>query len=269
MDPTNLVKSVTPTVDSTAILGGNVDLYTDHAGMNQDVAIFVSDNGGADQLLAWKESGGAASFTPNGIFVHSVYSMTAGHTYIFKLKWKSTFAEGAGVNIFAAAGPAAPFSPTRLTAEVLPAGANPYTVVSTQRYQLSNNDGSTWVTMDATNLVKNVTPTVDSAVILGGNVDLYTDHGGMNQDVAIFVSDNGGADQLLAWKESGAPASFAPFGAFVQTVYSMTAGHTYTFKLKWKSTFAEGAGVNIFAAAGPAAPFSPTRLTAEIISLAP
>ncbi len=28
---------------------------------NQDIGIFVSDNGGADVLLAWKESGGFAT----------------------------------------------------------------------------------------------------------------------------------------------------------------------------------------------------------------
>jgi len=43
--------------------------------------------------------------------------MTAAHTYVFKLKWK-TNRNAPGVTIFAAAGHPATFSPTRLTVDL-------------------------------------------------------------------------------------------------------------------------------------------------------
>jgi len=45
----------------------------------------------------------------------------------------------------------------------------------------------------------------------------------------------------------------------------MTAGHTYVFKIMWK-TNQPASGKTIFAAAGNGAPFSPTRLTVELTS---
>jgi hypothetical protein len=62
--------------------------------------IFVSDNGGADQILAWKESGGfAGGYSPNAAYVQSLYNMTGRHTYVFKLKWK-TNKNAPGVTIY-------------------------------------------------------------------------------------------------------------------------------------------------------------------------
>jgi hypothetical protein len=69
-------------------------------------------------LLAWKESGGfAGTFSPNAAFAQATYQMTAAHTYVFKLKWK-TNKNALGATIYAAAGYPAPFSPTRMTVEL-------------------------------------------------------------------------------------------------------------------------------------------------------
>src|SRR5207245_8314400 len=122
--------------------------------------------------------------------------------------------------------------------------------VKNQQYTLSNSDRSTWVEIDPTNQVV-VAPGFDQIAIVGGNVDLWTAKAGYNQDIAIFVSDNGGADALVAWKESGGFAgTFSPNAAFVQATYPMTMGHTYVFKLKWKSNI-NAPGKTIFAGAGP------------------
>ncbi|HEY8740317.1 MAG TPA: IPT/TIG domain-containing protein, partial [Candidatus Dormibacteraeota bacterium] len=232
IDATNLAMTVSPPSNSTAILGGNADLFTNTSGINQDIAIFVSDNGGADSLVGWKESGGSSgTFSPNAAFVQSVYTMTASHNYVFKLKWKTNKPEG-GAIIYAGAG-AGPYSPTRLTAEVLPTALTPRTAVSSQQYTLTGNNGTSWTTMDGANLAATVTPSADSTAVLGANVDLFTNSTGINQDVAIFASDNGGADTLLAWKESGGKGGiYSPNAAFVQSVYPMTATHTYVFKIK-------------------------------------
>jgi hypothetical protein len=265
MDATNLETTLNPGADSTAVLGANVDLWTANAGVNQDIAIFVSDNGGAFALVAWKESGGfAGTFSPNAAFVKATYPMTGGHTYVFRLEWKSN-KNAPGTTIYAGAGPiSGQFSPTSLFAQTIASGANPYTAVSTNQYTLHNSDGVTWQLVDSS-LNVTVTPGANTNSILGANVDLFTNTAGYNQDIGIFVSDNGGADTLVAWKESGGFAgTFSPNAAFAQFTYQMTSGHTYVFKLKWK-TNRNAPGTTIYAAAGPGpAPFSPTRLTVEL-----
>ena len=110
---------MSPLTNSNSILGANADLWTANAGFNQDIGIFVSDNGGADQLLAWKESGGfAGTFSPNAAAAQAAYPLVAGHTYVFKLKWK-TNTNAPGTTIYIGAGNPAPYSPTRLTVEVV------------------------------------------------------------------------------------------------------------------------------------------------------
>ena len=266
IDDTDLSTALSPGANATAVLGANVDLFTATAGYNQDIGIFVSDNGGSDTLVAWKESGGfAGTFSPNAAFVKATYPMTSGHTYRFRLKWK-TNKNAPGVTIFAAAG-AGPtlFSQTSLLAETIGTGANPYTAVSTSQYTLSNSDGATWQDMNPP-LQVTVSPGSDTNSIVGVNVDLFTATAGYNQDIAIFVSNNGGPDTLVVWKESGGSAGiFSPNAAFAQITFQMTGGHTYIFKVKWK-TNRNAPGTTIFAAAGGGAPFSHTRLIAELTS---
>jgi hypothetical protein len=109
--------TVAPGADTNSIIGANADLFTANAGYNQDLGIFVSDNGGTDVLLAWKESGGfAGTFSPNAAFAQTTYQMSSGHTYVFKLKWK-TNKNAPGTKIYAGAGNG-PYSPTRLTVEL-------------------------------------------------------------------------------------------------------------------------------------------------------
>lgn len=268
LDPALRV-TVAATAAGSAVLGANVDLWTATAGLNQDVAIFVSDNAGADQLVGWKESGGfAGTFSPNAAYLQSVLSLVSGHSYVFKLMWKTNKPAGTTDTIFAGAGPlpgTTQISPTRLTAIVLPAAANPsYTAVANTQYTLASSDGATWVEIDPTNLRVTVAPVAPTSVIAGVNLDLWTANAGYNQDVALFVSDNGGADQLLGWKESGGFAgTFSPNAAFLQAMMDLTAGHSYVFKIKWKTNKPAG-GATIFAGAGPLpspVQISPTRLT--------
>src|SRR5439155_9843588 len=141
--------NVTPTTNSTAVLGANVDLWTANAGVNQDIGIFVSDNGGADTLVAWKESGGfAGTLSPNAAFVKATYPMTMGHTYLFKLKWKSNI-NAPGKTIYAGAGPiGAQFSPTSLITQTIPSAAHPYAAWSSLQETLPNSHGTTGQPID-------------------------------------------------------------------------------------------------------------------------
>jgi hypothetical protein len=110
------------------------------------------------------------------------------------------------------------FSPTSLVAQYLATGADPHGSLSTTQYTLSGSDGANWQTLDST-LNLSLTPGANGNALLGGNADLFTDTSGFNQDLGIFVSDNGGADNLLAWKESGGFAgTFSPNAAFAQAL---------------------------------------------------
>src|ERR1700686_1122532 len=101
--------------------------------------------------------------------------------------------------------------------------------------------------------------------MLSGNADLWTATAGYNQDLGIFVSVGGAADQLVGWKESGGfNGTFSPNAAFVQTAFTMSAGTSYRFSLRWK-TNRRASGVTIYMGAG-GGPYSPTRFTAETVS---
>jgi photosystem II stability/assembly factor-like uncharacterized protein len=264
IDATSLSLTVQAIYDLTAVLGANADLWTANAGYNQDLAIFVSEANVPDTLVAWKESGGlAGTYSPNAAFLKATYPLYQGHIYTFTLKWK-TNGPAFGASIYAAAGSAGAFSPTSLLVSFFRAGANPYRGVSTKQYSLTNSDGATWQAVD-TGLNVTVTPGANTNTIIGANADLWTANAGYNQDIGVFVNDNGGADVLLAWKESGGFAgTYSPNAAFVQTTYPMARGHTYVFKLKWK-TNANATGVTIYAAAGGgSSAYSPTSLTVEL-----
>jgi hypothetical protein len=264
MDDTNLSLTLNPGASSTAVLGANSDLWTGTAGFNQDLGIFVSDNGGADTLVAWKESGGfAGTSSPNAAFVKATFAMSEpGHSYTFRLKWK-TNKNAPGTFIAAGAGLPGNHSPTSLVAQTIASGPNPYYAETKQQYSQTNSDGSTWLPIDPA-LNVTVAPGSTTNSILGANADLWTVNAGFNQDLAIFVSDNGGADTRVTWKESGGFAgNSSPNAAFAQATYTMTALHTYVFKLKWK-TNKNAPGATIAIAAGLPGNFSPTRLTVEL-----
>jgi Fibronectin type III domain len=261
VDSTNLSMTLAPTADENVVLSGNADLWTDTSGYNQDIGIAVNGT-----VVAWKESGGfSGTFSPNAGYVQTVDHLAGGQSYTVTLVWKANKPAHGGANITIGAGPInGAFSPTRLTAWVLPSDTTTWSsVVSTQQYSLSNSDGSTWAVVDAAKLVSAAfRPASATAVIVSGNEDLWTSAAGYNQDIGLFVSIDGGTPQLVAWKESGGiVATFSPNAAFVQASYSMDAGHTYVFSLRWKANRA-APGATITIGAGPInGAFSPTRLT--------
>jgi hypothetical protein len=253
--------SINPTVNQRVVLGGNADLWTDTAGINQDIGITLN---GA--LIAWKESGGFnGTYSPNAAFVQATANLTGGQAYSAQLVWKANQAAPAGSSIFVGAGPlvSGAFSMTSLFAVVLPAGGTPFESVVTTQPRMTNSDGVTWGAM---NVQVSVAPVVSTYAVVGANVDLWTGNAGYNQDLAIFVVDNGGAAQRLVWKESGGFGGIqSPNAAFAEVVVSLTAGHTYVFSLMWKANQGAG-GATIWAGAGPiSGAFSPTRLLVNVL----
>jgi hypothetical protein len=258
MDSTNLNLTLTPSANSTAIIGGNSDLWTANAGYNQDLAITINGT-----VAAWKESGGfAGTFSPNAAYVQTVQNLTAGTAYTIKLQWKTN--KAAVGTIYAGAGPInSQFSPTSLIVQLFPASVTLPNKLSTQQYQLTGSDGAVWTDIDGSgNLTLTVTPGVNTLAVLSGNADLWTSSAGYNQDLGIDVNGT-----IVAWKESGGFAgTFSPNAAYVQAVIPMNAGTTYTIKLRWKTNKA-APGATIWAGAGPiGTQYSPTGLAVQFAS---
>jgi hypothetical protein len=260
----DMAMTLNPDADGAVVLGANADLFTGSAGVSQDLGIFVSDNGQADGLVGWKEIGGlVGAFSPDAAYVKAKYPVKAGHSYTFKLKWKSG-AAAAGKTNYSGAGPiGGQYSPTSLLAEFIPSSANPPALRSTQHYSLANSDGSTWQTI-AAGLTGSMTPSAQGTLLLGANVNLYTTTAGIGQDVGIFASDNGGPEVLLAWKESAGSAASSPNAVYVQVTYPIQIGHQYLFKLKWKANRAVPGSV-IHAGVGSGGAYSPTLFIAEYV----
>ena len=270
MDGSALSLNFTPASAGWALLSANADLWTQNAGVNQDLGIFVSGGTfGSGQIVGWKESGGnAGTFSPNAAYAQAVVPLAAATPYVIKLQWKANHATTGTIRAAAGLGPAPNFSPTRLTLHLFPAGTGIQDAVSTQQYSKANSSGSDWTPIDSTNLKLTVTPTADSLAILSANADLFTASAGVNQDLGIMISGGafGTGGTLIAWKESGGFAgTFSPNAALVQTVITLSASTTYTFTLVWKANHATSG--TIFAAAGLGPVFSPTRLTAQLSPL--
>ena len=274
---TPLTTTITPPVDSLAVLSGNVDLWTAKAGVNQDVGINVTESDTTTypgHIVAWKESGGfAGTYSPNAAFVQTVFPMAANVTYHLKLQWKTNKATDG--TIVAGAGPwpanVPVYSPTRLTVQLLPASAL-VSRVSNRQYQLATSDGAHWSDIDTTSttpLSLTVTPTANCTAIISGNADLWTTQATYNQDIGISVSPSSATGNIVAWKESGGFAgTFSPNAAFVQATVSLQANTQYTIKLQWKTNKPQANGAVIIVGAGPwpanVPVYSPTTLTAQL-----
>lgn len=259
---------ITPSVDSNAVLSANADLWTAGAGVNQDLGITVSGGGyGAGEVVAWKEAGGAATFSPHPVTVQAVAALKAGISYTVTLDWKTNHPTGA--SIFVGAGGSAPFSPTRLSAQLV--GTNDQslqTAASTQQYTLTGSDGNTWIDMvsGTSGLIVLFTPAAPGSALISVNADLWSQNLGVNQDIGIRIT--GGAfgysgGQLVAWRESGGVGStFSPNPALLQTQVLVDKGVTYSVKVQWKSNHATDGTIRAGAGLGP--DFSPTRITALV-----
>jgi uncharacterized protein YfaP (DUF2135 family) len=208
-------------------------------------------------ITAWKESGGfAGTFSPNAAYVETAVPMSAGVHYTVKLQWK-TNKPAPGATIMAGAG-SGPYSPTRLSLRFYPSGGALVDRATGSQYHLTGSDGINWMDIDAGNLSLSVTPATSCVAVVSGNADLFTSRAGFNQDLGIDVNGT-----IAGWKESGGFAGvFSPNAAYLQTVVQLSAGTTYTIKLRWKTNIPAPAAT-IYAGAGNG-PYSPTRITAEL-----
>jgi len=116
----DLVMSITPLFDCYAFISGNASLYTDTAGFNQDIGIYINPSSGPQGIVAWAESGGTSVDSPNAAYVQVLWPMTRGTTYDVRLRWKANHAGGgtirSGAGPFPLSAGLTSVSPTRLTA---------------------------------------------------------------------------------------------------------------------------------------------------------
>jgi hypothetical protein len=247
MDPAKLVLTIpATTAPGSAILTANADLWTEQAGVNQDMAIFVND-----QLVAWKESGGfAGTFSPNAAAIQIAYPLAANVSYTVRLKWKTNVPTSGRIHAGAGAGPT--FSPTTLTAQVV---ASLVGAQSTSQYTLAGSDGQTWKNIDANQLYVTIpSSSITTTAVISGNADLWTERAGINQDIAIFIDG-----QLAGWKESGGFAgTFSPNAALVQVRANLSPNRAHLVELRWKTNVPTDGRIRAGAGLGP---FSPTTLT--------
>jgi hypothetical protein len=220
-------------------------------------------------VVAWKESGSfGGTYSPNAALVETAMTVAPSMTYDIKLQWKPNQASY-HPPIYAGAGPiGGKYSATRLTLYFIPDATLTTTdATSSQQYALPVSDGRAWRDVDAARLSLSITPPGDCLAILTGNADLWTARAGFNQDLGIAVSSSLGtynADRV-GWKESGAViGTYSPNAAYVQSAFPMVGGIPYTVKLQWKSNRAQSSPT-IYTGAGTGAPYSPTRLTAELV----
>jgi hypothetical protein len=133
--------------------------------------------------------------------------------------------------------------------------------VSQQQYSLVPPRGDAWTALDSTTLTVVGSATSTCAATVSANADLWTEHRGDNQDIAVLVTPSGtGIPGVAAWRESGGrAAAYSPNAAFLETTVLLTPGTRYSIQLRWKATASDGAGA-IEAAAGSQGAFSPTAL---------
>lgn len=264
MDNSKLSFTVIPTVNSTAVLSANADLYTSVSFVNQDLGITV--NGGAP--VVWKESGGYSAFKPAAVFAQTTVAMSAGTRYTVSLSWKTNVAQPAGSFIQAGAGPSAPFSPTILSAVLTPTSAPLVwsgTSSSGTQYTTSSR---TWTLVDPTQnsaLNPTFTPTTSGQALLTANADIFTASSGTNQDVGICVAaaaslhtdcSNG---TVVAWAENSGASVYMPIAALVEADVMLTANTQYSVGIVWR---ANGSGT-IYAGAGTN-PYSQSSLVVQL-----
>jgi hypothetical protein len=273
---TPLTLTVTPPSGSwTALITGNIDLWTATAGFNQDVGINVSEANATQypgNIVAWKESGGfAGTFSPNAAMVEGGFAMTGGTLYHVKLQWKTN--RPGTSTIFAGAGPwpanTGLYSPNRLTVQLIPTGPTMARAVSRSQATLVNSDGATWQDLSLGGAPLTIAPPSNCIAVLSANADLWTANAGVNQDLGISVTPSGAPGNIVAWKESGGfNGTFSPNAAYVTTTVPVTSGTTYSIKLQWKANRL-ASGRMIVAGAGPwpnsSTLYSPTSLTAALV----
>ena len=123
--PLGVAVTFQPTFNCIARCTANADLWTDVAGYNQDLGIFIQSglfSNPPGTMISWKESGGfAGTFSPNAVYVDGIQAgLVAGTLYQVALYWKANRSMPSG-KLWCGAGNGPEYSPTRLIVQLIPA----------------------------------------------------------------------------------------------------------------------------------------------------
>lgn len=122
MSTSSLALSLNPATNMVAYFGGNASLFANSVTFpfNVDLGVCVAAGNGACNNVGWTESGSATAFSPDANFVATPYALSGGTSYTVKLQWRTSSAMASGNEIFAGAGSYPSYSPTSLSAFLVP-----------------------------------------------------------------------------------------------------------------------------------------------------
>ncbi len=268
MDPSKLVLSVTPAVNSTAVLSAFADVESGTL-INTEVGIAVNGT-----VVAWKGGGEYTGSSPDPVSVQEPYAMTAGTTYSLELMWRSATAMPAGA--FLEGGdpvpPAGPgFSPSTLNALLTPTSDNYTASAVSSGTVLFSTASTTWQLMDSSVETSFTTPAGSSNfnTLLSASADLFSSSSAFTSaDMGICFAAASSINStctspgasIIAAETSGSATGAMPIAALVEATQTLTPSTTYTMGIFWQAEAAH----TIYAGAGPSGAYSLTSLIAQM-----
>ncbi len=268
MDPSKLVLSVTPAVNSTAVLSAFADVESETT-LNTEVGIAVNGT-----VVAWKGGGEYTGGSPDPVYVQEPYAMTAGTTYSLELMWRSATPMSAGTYLEGGdpvppLGPA--FSPTTLNALLTPSSDNFVASAVTSPTTQYTTTSTSWTLMGSSVETSFTTPAGGSNynALLTASADLFSSSSAftsadMGMCFAAASSINStctstGAS-IIAAQTSGSATGAMPIAALVEATQTLTPNTTYTMGIFWQAEAAH----TIYAGAGASGAYSLTSLIAQL-----
>jgi RHS repeat-associated protein len=268
MDPSKLVLSVTPAVDSTAVLSAFADVESGSL-INTEVGIAVNGT-----VVAWKDGGEYTGSSPDPVYVQDPYPMTANTTYSLELMWRTATAMPAGA--FVEGGDPVPpygpgFSPSTLNALLTPNADNYVAKAVSTGSTLFSTSATTWQLMDSTVETSFTTPAGSSnfSTLLSASADLFSSSSAFTSaDMGICFAaassinstcTSSGAS-IIAAETSGSATGAMPIAALVEATQTLSPSTTYTMGIFWQAEAAH----TIYAGAGASGAYSLTSLIAQM-----
>lgn len=245
MDPSKLTLSISPAVDSYAVLSASADVESSTT-ENTDVGISVG--GGAP--LAWKEGGEYTGSKPDPVYTQVPTIMDTGHTYTVEVVWKARSAEGLGQWLIAGDGDGSLFATTTLNALLTPVSANLVSskVASPSTSYSTTTPSNAWQLMSMSSLDDTfATPAGPGnySALMTASADLYSSSSAYtNANLGICLSAAGGTinsacsaagDIILGSQTSGSVSGSMPIASLAEDTQTLLPSSTYMAGILWEA----------------------------------
>jgi len=270
IDPSKLVLSVTPAVNSTAVLSAFADVESSTT-FNTEVGIAVNGT-----VVAWKGGGEYTGSSPDPVYVQEPYAMTSGTTYSLELMWRSATSMASSPGAFLEAGDPVPpygpgFSPTTLNALLTPTSDNLIAYATTSAATQYTTTSTSWTLMGSSVETSFTTPSGSSNfnALLSASADLFSSSSNFtNADMGICFAAASSINStctstgasIIAAQTSGSATGAMPIAALVEATQTLAPSTTYTMGIFWQAEAAH----SIYAGAGPSGAYSLSSLIAQL-----